>query len=135
MKSGTRSNGNAKYTNSSQRRIRTPRGKLESAASRRNKRNAARPVKAVAESFANAVAEKDEKKLAATLASDVRLDGESVPSTVAAERLVTKLAGTRSVSRRAADGFAQITLLGDDGVRFLVRVEVKNNVGVAVDVR
>lgn len=102
---------------------------------RRNKQRAARPIKALNDAFAAALAADDATKLAATLSSNVKLDGTTTPAADAAEQLLTKLKGTRSVSRRAADGFGQITLLGDDGTRFLVRVQVKDGKAVAVDVR
>ncbi len=103
---------------------------------RRTKRNASRPVRVVNDAFADAVASGDQAKLAATLASSVKLDGTAMPAAEAASQLVGKLAGTRSVARRAAtDGFGQITLLGDNGERFLVRVQVKDAKAVAVDVR
>lgn len=102
---------------------------------RRRKRNTARPVKAVNDAFADALATGDAVKLASTLATTVKLDGAATAADDAARELVGKLAGTRSVSRRAADGFGQVTLLGEDGARFVVRIEVKDGKAVGVDVR
>lgn len=102
---------------------------------KRAKRKESQPVKSVTNAFATALAAGNPSALADTLAPSVRLDDVDTPAADAAAQLVDRLASMRAVSRRASEGYGQITLLGEAGARHVVRLQVTGERATSVDVR
>lgn len=91
----------------------------------RGQRNARASLHDTAKAVAETIEGNDSSALKKLVASG---------SSVDVDALFARVGGHRTTGRRAADGFAQLTAIGPDGTRTLLRIAIKDGRVVSIDV-